>query len=125
MVMIQLEQEGSTSAERVRVGRRERQSRGALQLAEILRTAVPPRRRREDGRALSRGAVKFNPITAFFMLRISFWTKMAVNLGGHSYYRDGEVPQMTTSPQSTSPRIWEDLAPGTGPQYRSLLMPES
>ena len=35
--------------------------------------------------------------------------------------RDGEVPQMTTSPQSTSPRIWEDLAPGTGPQYRSLL----
>ena len=28
---------------------------------------------------------------------------------------------MTTSPQSTSPRIWEDLAPGTGPQYRSLL----
>ena len=35
--------------------------------------------------------------------------------------RDGEVPQMTTSPQSTSPRVWEDLAPGTGPQYRSLL----
>ena len=31
--------------------------------------------------------------------------------------RDGEVPQMTTSPQSTSPRIWEDLAPGTGPHY--------
>ena len=30
--------------------------------------------------------------------------------------RDGEVPQMTTSP-----RVWEDLAPGTGPQYRSLL----
>ena len=28
---------------------------------------------------------------------------------------------MTTSPQSTSPRIWEDLPPGTGPQYRSLL----
>ena len=28
---------------------------------------------------------------------------------------------MTTSPQSTSPRIWEDLAPGAGPQYRSLL----
>ena len=28
---------------------------------------------------------------------------------------------MTTSPQSTSPRIWEDLAPVTGPQYRSLL----
>ena len=25
--------------------------------------------------------------------------------------RDGEVPQLTTSPQSTSPRIWEDLAP--------------
>ena len=22
--------------------------------------------------------------------------------------RDGEVPQITTSPQSTSPRIWED-----------------
>ena len=38
--------------------------------------------------------------------------------------RDGEVPQMTTSPQSTSPRIWEDLAPGTGPQYRSLLCKE-
>ena len=38
-----------------------------------------------------------------------------------SIYRDGEVPQMTTSPQSTSPRIWEDLAPVTGPQYRSLL----
>ena len=37
--------------------------------------------------------------------------------------RDGEVPQMTTSPQSTSPRIWEDLAPGTGLQYRSLLCP--
>ena len=37
--------------------------------------------------------------------------------------RDGEVPQMTTSPQSTSPRIWEDLAPSTGPQYRSLLCP--
>ena len=36
-------------------------------------------------------------------------------------YRDGEVPQMTTSPQSTSPRICEDLAPSTGPQYRSLL----
>ena len=35
--------------------------------------------------------------------------------------RDGEVPQITTSPQSTSPRIWEDQAPGTGPQYRSLL----
>ena len=35
--------------------------------------------------------------------------------------RDGEVPQMTTSPQSTSPRIWEDLAPeqvlSTGPYY--------
>ena len=30
-------------------------------------------------------------------------------------HRDGEVPQMTTSPQYTSPRIWEDLAPGTGP----------
>ena len=30
--------------------------------------------------------------------------------------KDGEVPQMTTSP-----RIREDLAPGTGPQYRSLL----
>ena len=28
---------------------------------------------------------------------------------------------MTTSPQSTSPCIWEDLAPGTGPQYKSLL----
>ena len=28
---------------------------------------------------------------------------------------------MTTSPQYISPRIWEDLAPGTGPQYRSLL----
>ena len=35
--------------------------------------------------------------------------------------RDGEVPQMTTSPQSTGPLIWEDLALGTGPQYRSLL----
>ena len=35
--------------------------------------------------------------------------------------RDGEVAQMTTSPQSTSPPTWEDLAPGTGPQYRSLL----
>ena len=34
---------------------------------------------------------------------------------------DGEVPPMTTSPQSTSPRIWEDLAPGTGPQNRSSL----
>ena len=33
----------------------------------------------------------------------------------------GEVPQITTSPQSTSPRKWGDLAPGTGPQYRSLL----
>ena len=28
---------------------------------------------------------------------------------------------MTTSPQSASPRISEDLASGTGPQYRSLL----
>ena len=28
---------------------------------------------------------------------------------------------MTTSPQSTSPRTWEDLAPATGPQYTSLL----
>ena len=37
------------------------------------------------------------------------------------FYRDGEVPQMTTSPQSTSPGIWEDLASGTGPQYRSFL----
>ena len=35
--------------------------------------------------------------------------------------RDREVPQMTTSPQSTSPRIWEDLAPGAGPRYGSLL----
>ena len=33
------------------------------------------------------------------------------------FYRDGEVPQMTTSSQSTSSRILEDLAPGTGPQY--------
>ena len=43
------------------------------------------------------------------------------------YYRvrDGEVPQMTTSPQSTSPCIWEDLAPGTGPQSQVLTMPES
>ena len=28
---------------------------------------------------------------------------------------------MTTSPQSTSPHIREDLATGNGPQYRSLL----
>ena len=35
--------------------------------------------------------------------------------------RDGEVPQMTTSPQSTNPHVWEDLAPGTGPRDRSLL----
>ena len=38
-----------------------------------------------------------------------------------TFPRDGEVPQMTTSPQSTSLRIWEDLALDTGPQYRSLL----
>ena len=31
--------------------------------------------------------------------------------------RDREVPQITTSPQSTSPRIWEDLASSTGPYY--------
>ena len=37
------------------------------------------------------------------------------------FYRDGEVPQMTTSSQSTSSRILEDLAPGTGPQNRSFL----
>ena len=35
--------------------------------------------------------------------------------------RDGEVPQMTTSPQSTSPRIWVDLAPGTGPYYALVV----
>ena len=36
-------------------------------------------------------------------------------------YRDGEVPKMTNSPQSTSSCVWKDLAPGTGPQYKSLL----
>ena len=37
-------------------------------------------------------------------------------------HRDGEVPQMTKGPQYTSPRIWEDLALGTGPQYRSFAI---
>ena len=52
---------------------------------------------------------------------INFWMSIYFCQGLMAFARNGEVPQMTTNSQSTSPRKWEDLSPGTGPQYRSLL----